>query len=148
MKKIVNAFLIVISILVIMVLITGCEKKDEESDIGYAEVYVYIEDGLTESKIRNIEEDLKNIEGVNYITYTSKTEALEIAKEKLGKENEELLSQYTSTNHPFSASFTLRIRKDEKMDDVINDIKRKNGIKEVNVNELGIVTKNILTEYK
>ncbi len=76
-KKILGLMLIIAMLIVIMGILTGCGKNK------YENIIVYINDGLSESQITELEESLKSMEGVNSVEYTSKAEALEVAKEKI-----------------------------------------------------------------
>lgn len=75
-KKILGLMLIIAMLIVIMGILTGCGKNK------YENIIVYINDGLSENQITELEESLKSMEGVNSVEYTSKAEALEVAKEK------------------------------------------------------------------
>lgn len=107
-----------------MFIITGCETKTEN-------VIVYINDGLNESQIKNIEENLKSIDEVNSsIQYTTKAEVYEEAKEKLGQDIMEM-SGYTKDTHPFPTYFTIEVKKNKKYDDIIKKIENIDGVKTV-----------------
>lgn len=107
-----------------MFIITGCETKTEN-------VIVYINDGLNESQIKNIEENLKSIDEVNSsIQYTTKAEVYEEAKEKLGQDIMEM-SGYTKYTHPFPTYFTIEVKKNKKYDDIIKKIENIDGVKTV-----------------
>lgn len=71
-------------------------------------ITVFIEDGVKDSDLENIEEYIKSIDSVNDVVFTSKAEALNDAKEKMA-ENAVLLEQYTETNHPFPASYKVTL---------------------------------------
>lgn len=76
-KKILGLMLIIAMLIVIMGILTGCGKNK------YENIIVYINNGLSENQITELEESLKSMEGVNSVEYTSKAEALEVAKEKI-----------------------------------------------------------------
>lgn len=124
-KKVFDLVLVLAMLMSVMILFTGCGEK-------YENIVVYINDGLSDSKINSIEEELKAIEDVNSIQYISKVEAYDIAKEKIG---EEFLDSYTETNHPFLASFTLEVKKNKNYDKIIEEIESIDGVKTVQVEE-------------
>lgn len=123
-KKIFNLAIIFGVLIIVMFIITGCETKTEN-------VIVYINDGLNESQIKNIEENLKSIDEVNSsIQYTTKAEVYEEAKEKLGQDIMEM-SGYTKYTHPFPTYFTIEVKKNKKYDDIIKKIENIDGVKTV-----------------
>ncbi|MBR2704860.1 MAG: permease-like cell division protein FtsX [Clostridia bacterium] len=91
---------------------------------------VFLDYGLTDKEIENIKRELEKIDGVVILKYTSKEEALEDAKVKLG-ENGDLLDTYTSGNHPFPASFKIDIDKKVDFDQCIKKIKNIKNVKDV-----------------
>lgn len=115
-------------ILIMMVsticMLTGCGKTEN--------IIVYINDGLSDSEITTIEDKLKEIDNVNSVQYTSKENAYEEAKEKLGQDALEMAG-YTKSIHPFSAYFMLEVKKDNNYDALIKEIESIDGVKTVKV---------------
>lgn len=91
-------------------------------------VTVYIKDGLQTSEVDEIEDYIKSINSVNKVEFTSKAEALQVAKDKLA-DNAELLGKYTENNHPFPASYTVTLTDITKSQDVVNSINSQEDIK-------------------
>lgn len=91
-------------------------------------VTVYIKDGLQTSEVDEIEDYIKSIDSVNKVEFTSKAEALQVAKDKLA-DNAELLGKYTENNHPFPASYTVTLTDITKSQDVVNSINSQEDIK-------------------
>ena len=91
-------------------------------------VTVYIKDGLQTSEADEIEDYIKSINSVNKVEFTSKAEALQVAKDKLA-DNAELLGKYTENNHPFPASYTVTLTDITKSQDVVNSINSQEDIK-------------------
>lgn len=81
-------------------------------------INVFIEDTASQDDIKAIEEQIKSIEYVNTVTYTSKSEALEKEKEDL-EDMASVLDTYTETNHPFPASYTVTLTNLEKSSEII-----------------------------
>jgi len=104
--------------------VTSMIKQLEEE----VPVTVYINDGLSSTEQKEVEDFIKSIECVNKVEYTSKAEALNQAKEKLA-ENAELLSNYSENNHPFPASYTITLTDINKSQDVVNAINSIDDIK-------------------
>ena len=82
-------------------------------------INVYIEDTASQDDIKDMEEQIKSIEYVNNVTYTSKEKALEKERENLGDTANVVLNSYTESNHPFPASFTVTLTDLEKSSEVI-----------------------------
>ena len=68
---------------------------------------VFIEAEATDSQVAQIGEEIRKIEGVNTVTYTSKEDALNEVKEKL-KDKQALLTGWDEEN-PFRASYTVTL---------------------------------------
>lgn len=105
--------------------ITSMIKNLEEE----VPVTVYIKDGLSSTELQEVEDYIKSIESVNKVDYTSKPEALKIAKEKLA-ESADLLGKYTENNHPFPASYTITLVDINKSKEVVDIINATENIKE------------------
>lgn len=133
-KKIFNLTLALIIMISAVCMLTGCGKKTEN-------IIVYVNEGLSESQIKNIEEKINEIDDVNSISYTSKADALKDAKEKFKKEGVEdidnLLAQYTERNHPFPANFTIEVNKSKNYDEIIKKIEGIEGVNKVQLPSSG-----------
>lgn len=144
MKKILYVTLIFVILIGMVLLITGCTEKNEN-------IAVYINDGLSESKIKEIEEKLKSLDGVNSIQYTTKAEVYEEVKEKLGQDVLEIPG-YTKEYHPFPTYFTLEVKKRKNNDKIIEEIEMIDGVKmvkkEPTVNDLLNAEKNYIESKK
>lgn len=69
---------------------------------------VFIETEATDAQISELEEQIKELEGINKLTFKSKQEALDLMKENL-KDNQELLEGYEGENNIFPASFIVTL---------------------------------------
>lgn len=103
--------------------ITSMVKKLEEE----VPVTVYIRDGLSTAEQEEVEDYIKTIDSVNKVEFTTKAEALDVAKEKLA-DNADLLGKYTENNHPFPASYTITLTDITKSQDVVNIIRESQDI--------------------
>ena len=69
---------------------------------------VFIQKEATNEQIADLEENIKNLEGINTVIFKSKQEALDTMKERL-KDNQELFEGYEGENNIFSASFVVTL---------------------------------------
>jgi len=120
-KKILNITLVFVMMISTICTFSGCGNKTEK-------IIVYINDGLSQSEITTIEDNLKSIDGVKSISFTSKAQALDEAKEKL-PDGENLLNSYSDNNHPFPASFILEVKKSNNYDNIVKEIETIDGVR-------------------
>lgn len=124
-KKILGLALVLAMLMSVIVLFTGCSEK-------YQNIVVYINDGLSDSKITTIEDKLKEFDNVNSVQYTSKENAYEKAEEKIGQDALNMAG-YTKSFHPFPASFTLEVKKEKSYEALIKEIENIDGVGTVEV---------------
>ena len=82
------------------------------------EVKVFLNDNIDATQQQNIENMLKNIEGVTGVIYVSKNEALAQFKKQI-EGNEKILAGYTDENNPLPASFTVKLSDPNVADAVV-----------------------------
>lgn len=104
-------------------------------------INVYIEDTASQDDIKDMEEQIKSIEYVNNVTYTSKEKALEKERENLGDTANVVLNSYTESNHPFPASFTVTLTDLEKSSEVIAILQQLDNIKKDENGNPCVITK-------
>ena len=102
---------------------------------------VYIEDTASQDDIKDMEEQIKSIEYVNNVTYTSKEKALEKERENLGDTANVVLNSYTESNHPFPASFTVTLTDLEKSSEVIAILQQLDDVKKDENGNPCVITK-------
>ena len=100
--------------------------KQVESQQG---MRVIIKDGATDTDISNLQVQLKEIDGVNTVTFYSKEDALATIKNSFG-EHQELLSAYTEDN-PFPASFFVTLTDLNKNKEVQDKIMKLDNVEEI-----------------
>ena len=100
--------------------------KQIEGDVP---VTVFIKDGLSASEVNDMSDYIKSIDCVNNVSFTSKSEALKNAKEKLA-DNADLLEKYSENNHPFKASYSVTLTDLKKSKDVVEILNASDSIKE------------------
>ena len=111
--------------------------KQLEQDVP---ITLYVKDGLKEQELTDISDYIKSIDGVNTnLECTSKSEALAKAKERLS-DSADLLSQYTESNHPFKASYAIKLTDIKKSSEVVEELKNaevlKDKIAEINSSDV------------
>ena len=104
-------------------------------------INVYIEDTASQDDIKDMEEQIKSIEYVNNVTYTSKEKALEKERENLGDTANVVLNSYTESNHPFPASFTVTLTDLEKSSEVIAILQQLDNVKQDENGNPCVITK-------
>ena len=105
--------------------------KQLEGDVA---VTVYINDGLSADEQNDIKDFITSIDGVDDVKTVTKAEALQVAKDKMAG-NADLLAQYSENNHPFPASYEVKLKDITKSQDFINAINSiadiKSKVKEI-----------------
>lgn len=99
--------------------------KNLEQEQG---MQVFMDYDASEEEIRNLNEDLSKIEGVNSVTFVSKEEAYNSMKEKFGK-NENALRGFTAD--AFSVSYIITLTDLSMNDQVYNAINNLDTVREI-----------------
>ena len=69
---------------------------------------VFIEDDATDEDIKNLKDEISNLDGINTITFISKQQALDSMKEAL-KDNPDIFAGYEGDNNIFPASYVVTL---------------------------------------
>ena len=69
---------------------------------------VFIEDDATDEDIKNLKDEISNLDGINTITFISKQQALDSMKEAL-KDNPDIFAGYECDNNIFPASYVVTL---------------------------------------
>ncbi len=88
------------------------------------DVSVYLKDTVTEKQRAKLSEDIKKIENVKSIKYLSKDEALSIYK-KQNENNIDLLLAISQTDNPLPASFQIKPKDPNKLEELKNYLEQK-----------------------
>ncbi|KAA8674552.1 permease-like cell division protein FtsX [Clostridium sp. MT-14] len=91
------------------------------------EAKVYLEDNITMSQKRDIEDKIKNIDGVVNLSYETKSEALNKFKKQLGDQNKSLVEGLDKDN-PIPSSYIVKVSSPEIISKVVSNIKGMPGI--------------------
>ncbi len=84
---------------------------------------VFLWDETTEEQKQKLETEIKALDGVNTVTYTTKQQALDEFKTMM-KNRDEFLSIYEGENNIFPASFVVTLTNLEKSEEIYNEIER------------------------
>lgn len=122
----VTAVLVILGLILMIILnvnalsLTTKEKFDE--------IYVYLNDNITNERIREIGEEINGIDGTMAIVFQSKEYALENMKEQWGEDGK--LLDGLSKN-PLPNTYVIQLKDVSYATSVINKIQQKDGIEEV-----------------
>lgn len=94
------------------------------------EVKIYLKEGISDNNKNAIENKIKEVDGIDKITFQSKEDALKDVKEQMNDELGQLTSGFED-NNPFPASFTVNVKEPLVVDKVVSSIKDMNGIDEI-----------------
>ena len=101
-------------------------NKMAESLESQVQINVYLEDSVSREDARDIEQDLKGMQGVEKVTFVSKEEAMERFKERLG-DQKTLLEALDDTN-PLPDAFEVTITRPELVRTAAESIERFDGV--------------------
>ncbi len=94
------------------------------------EVKIYLKEDISDNNRNAIENKIKEVDGIDKITFQSKEDALKDVKEQMNDELGQLTSGFED-NNPFPASFTVNVKEPLVVDKVVSSIKDMNGIDEI-----------------
>ncbi len=94
------------------------------------EVKIYLKEDISDNNKNAIENKIKEVDGIDKITFQSKEDALKDVKEQMKDELGQLTSGFED-NNPFPASFTVNVKEPLVVDKVVSSIKDMNGIDEI-----------------
>ncbi len=111
------------------------------------EVKIVLKDGITMVQQRDLEKKIKDISGVEDVSYESKAQAIENFKKQLGDKNKGLVDGLEKDN-PMPNSYIVKVQKPEIVSNVVSAIKGMQGIDEIKdgreiVNKIMTITKTI-----
>ena len=89
---------------------------------------VFMEYDATEEQISKLNEDLNKIDGINTVSFVSKEDAYNTMKKRLGK-NEKALNGFTPDM--FSVSYVITLTKLDLNEQVYNEIKKLDTVREI-----------------
>lgn len=101
------------------------------------EVQIYIDKQASDERVAAIGEEVKTIDNVKGITFVSKEDILEIAKNDVFEGREEMLISFEQDN-PFSDSYTIVLNDIKKTEETVEEVKKIPDIYRV-INKQGVV---------
>jgi len=123
----VAATLFILGIFVLAILNINQGVKDVESKV---EAKIYLNNNITTSQQNDLENKLKNSDGVTEVTYESKSQAMDKFKEQLGPENKGLVAGMEKDN-PMPTSYTVKVKEPSMLSGVVAGIKNMPGIETI-----------------
>ena len=108
-----------------MMLVMNMNKMADSLE-SQVQINVYLQDDVSREQARDIEKDLKNLQGVEQVTFVSREEAMERFKERLG-DQKTLLEAQDETN-PLPDSFEVMITQPELVKTAAASIERYDGV--------------------
>ncbi|MEG1255114.1 permease-like cell division protein FtsX [Clostridium sp.] len=94
------------------------------------EVRIYLKDDVSDTDKSAIENKIKQVEGINTVTFQSKEDALENVKGQLDDQSGQLSAGFEDKN-PFPASLTVNVTEPSVVDKVVSNVKDMKGIEKV-----------------
>lgn len=122
----ISAVLLILGVVLILVLSINNVVLDTK--VKFDEIEVFLEDDLESSVLDNIENTVKDKNGVISIMFRSKDQALALMKEEWGEEA--YLLEGLDTN-PLPDSYIVKVNDIEFAEDLVNTIKMLDGVEEV-----------------
>ena len=108
-----------------MMLVMNMNKMADSLE-SQVQINVYLQDDVSREQARDMEKDLKNLQGVEQVTFVSREEAMERFKERLG-DQKTLLEALDETN-PLPDSFEVMITQPELVKTAAASIERYDGV--------------------
>lgn len=113
---------------VVLILILTINNVVLETKTKFDEIQIYLEDDLTSVDLDNIEDKIKDLEGVLSVVFLSKDQGLEIMKE--GWEEESYLLEGLEEN-PLQNSYIIQLRDIKYAEDIVPKLKVIKGVDDV-----------------
>lgn len=104
-------------------------RTDLEERVG---VTVFFEEGTTDARMQEIGNEIKNLDHVTEVTFTSADEAWKIYQKDYFKNNPELAEGFKDNPIANSASYTVLVDKIENQDAVVHQIQTIQNVRQVN----------------
>lgn len=123
----VTAVLIILGIISMLVLnmnnLANVTKKE------FDEIHVYLEDGLSEEEMTNLNGIISDYDGVLSVIFQSKAQALELWKEEWG--DQAYLLEGVEEDNPLPNSYIIQLEDIEYASHVVENLKALKGIEEI-----------------
>lgn len=111
------------------------------------QVKIYLKDNITMLEQRDLEKQIKAVNGVVDVNYETKAQAMEKFKNQLGEQNKTLVEGLEKDN-PMPNSYVIKVKAPEIVSDVVKNIKGMQGIESIKdgreiVDKIMVITKTI-----
>lgn len=113
---------------VVLILILTINNVVLETKTKFDEIQIYLEDDLSSVDLDNIEDKIKDLEGVLSVVFLSKEQGLEIMKE--GWEEESYLLEGLEEN-PLQNSYIIQLRDIKYAEDIVPKLRVIKGVDDV-----------------
>ncbi|MDP3387047.1 MAG: permease-like cell division protein FtsX [Eubacteriales bacterium] len=122
----VTAVLVILGLILMIILnVSAISVSTKEK---FDEIYVYLDDSITNQRIREIGEEISSFEGTLAVVFQSKEYALEKMKEEWGEDGRLLEGL---VNNPLPNTYVVQLRDVSYATALIRQIEQKDGIEEV-----------------
>ncbi|MBV1759115.1 MAG: permease-like cell division protein FtsX [Dethiosulfatibacter sp.] len=122
----VSAVLVILGLILMIILnVSAISVSTKEK---FDEIYVYLDDSITNQRIREIGEEISSFDGTLAVVFQSKDYALEKMKEEWGEDGRLLEGL---VNNPLPNTYVVQLRDVSYATSLIRQIEQKDGIEEV-----------------
>jgi cell division transport system permease protein len=122
----VTAVLVILGLILMIILnVSAISISTKEK---FDEIYVYLDEGITNQRIREIGEEISSFEGTLAVVFQSKEYALDKMKEEWGDDGRLLEGL---VNNPLPNTYVVQLRDVSYASALIRQIEQKDGIEEV-----------------
>lgn len=122
----VSAVLVILGLILMIILnVSAISVSTKEK---FDEIYVYLDDSITNQRIREIGEEISSFDGTLAVVFQSKDYALEKMKEEWGEDGRLLEGL---VNNPLPNTYVVQLRDVSYATALIRQIEQKDGIEEV-----------------
>lgn len=124
-----TACIFLFGVFISIIMNVNAVREDLEERVG---VTVLFDEGTTDARMQEIGNEIKDINHVTKITFTSADEAWENYQKDYFKTNPELAEGFKDNPLANSASYTVLVDKIENQDAVVKQIKQIDDVRQVN----------------
>jgi len=89
------------------------------------EIQVFLDVGLTEAQVRQIQNEIASLPEVSQIRFVSKEEGLEMVKERFGKEFADVLAGFEGDDNPLPDSLVVKVYEPQQVGDAAREIRER-----------------------
>lgn len=122
----VTAALLILGLFLVIILNVDALAGQVESQL---QLKAFINDNYSKSKVDDVASQIKTINGVESITYESKSKALENVKRQLGDKS--YLVNGLQEDNPMPQSFIVKVKDANMLRQISQEIKKINGVTQV-----------------